>query len=55
MAMRPGIRLMAVLGRSRGRLSRLPLAGGWTDHRDLPAPEGASFQDLWRRQGEDDA
>ena len=54
-AMRPGIRLMAALGRKRGRLRRLPLAGAWTDHRDLPAPEGESFLDLWRRQGGDDS
>jgi L-lactate dehydrogenase complex protein LldF len=31
----------------RGRYRRLPLAGGWTAHRDLPAPEGATFQQLW--------
>ncbi|MCG8696135.1 MAG: LutB/LldF family L-lactate oxidation iron-sulfur protein, partial [Minwuiales bacterium] len=31
-----GLNLMA--GR-RGRLSRLPLASGWTDYRDFPAPE----------------
>ena len=35
-----GMRLLA--GR-RGRLSRLPLAGGWTAGRDLPAPEGDTF------------
>jgi L-lactate dehydrogenase complex protein LldF len=26
----------------------LPLAGGWTDARDLPAPEGGTFMDRWR-------
>ena len=31
------------LGRRRGRFSRLPLAGGWTGGRDLPAPEGDTF------------
>lgn len=45
------IPLLGWLGRRRGRLSRLPLASGWTDHRDLPAPEGATFQQLWARQG----
>jgi len=35
-----GMRLLA--GR-RGKLSRLPLAGGWTAGRDLPAPEGDTF------------
>lgn len=34
---------LARLGRKRGRLSSLPLAGGWTGGRDLPAPEGDTF------------
>ena len=36
------------MARGKGRLARLPLAGGWTRHRDLPAPEGKTFQELWR-------
>jgi L-lactate dehydrogenase complex protein LldF len=36
------------LGRRRGRFTRLPLAQGWTAGRDLPAPEGKTFHDLWR-------
>ncbi len=31
------------LGRKNGRFSSLPLAGGWTGGRDLPAPEGDTF------------
>ena len=33
---------------------RLPLAGGWTEVRDMPAPEGRSFHSLWaeRQNGE---
>ncbi|HSM19938.1 MAG TPA: lactate utilization protein LutB domain-containing protein, partial [Hyphomicrobiales bacterium] len=34
----------------RGRFRKLPFAGGWTDHRDLPAPQGRTFQQLWRRR-----
>jgi len=49
---RPAMRLaMAGLGKlagRRGRFRSLPLAGGWTDHRDLPAPQGATFQAQWR-------
>ncbi len=45
------MRVLATLGRRRGRFSKLPLAGGWTDHRDLPAPQGRTFQQLWDRQG----
>jgi L-lactate dehydrogenase complex protein LldF len=40
--------LLGLLGRRRGRLRSLPLAGGWTDSRDLPAPTGRTFQALWR-------
>jgi L-lactate dehydrogenase complex protein LldF len=61
-ALRPGLYQFAtglamaalnVLGGRRGRLRKLPLAGGWTAHRDLPAPEGKTFQQLWaaRRGG----
>ncbi|MGF1610629.1 MAG: lactate utilization protein LutB domain-containing protein, partial [Kiloniellales bacterium] len=47
------MRLLGALGRRRGRFARLPLAGGWTRHRDFPAPQGRSFQQLWaeRRGG----
>ena len=34
----------------RGRLSYLPFASAWTRHRDLPAPEGATFQQQWTRR-----
>ena len=37
----------AAMGQKRGRFRRLPLAGGWTRVRDMPAPEGRSFQSLW--------
>ncbi len=36
------------IGRSRGRFSRLPLAGGWTKYRDFPSPQGATFQSQWK-------
>ncbi len=55
-AMRPGLYhfvngiiapVLAALGRRKGRFRRLPLAGGWTGCRDMPAPQGRSFQQLW--------
>lgn len=46
-----GIRLLTALAGRRGRIGRLPLAGGWTRHRDLPAPEGRTFQQLWSQKG----
>ncbi len=43
-------RALALLGRRRGRFAWLPLAGGWTRSRDFPAPEGGTFQALWRNR-----
>jgi L-lactate dehydrogenase complex protein LldF len=42
-------RVLAAVGR-RGRFRRLPLASGWTSHRDFPAPQGATFQAQWKRR-----
>jgi L-lactate dehydrogenase complex protein LldF len=38
------------LGRKRGRFSWLPLAGGWTAGRDMPAPQGDTFFALYARE-----
>jgi len=43
-------RVLWLFGRSAGRFRRLPFAGGWTRHRDFPAPQGATFQAQWRRR-----
>jgi L-lactate dehydrogenase complex protein LldF len=40
-------RMLSTFG-TRGRFRRLPLASGWTRHRDLPAPQGATFQSQWQ-------
>jgi L-lactate dehydrogenase complex protein LldF len=40
--------VLASLGKRDGRFASLPLAGGWTRHRDFPAPEGRTFQEQWR-------
>jgi len=48
-----GVRALSIVGRS-GWITRLPLAGGWTAHRDLPAPPGRTFMALHaeaRRRG----
>jgi L-lactate dehydrogenase complex protein LldF len=39
-------RLLAWMGGADRRLRRLP--GGWTAQRDLPAPEGRTFRELYR-------
>ncbi len=45
------VRALGTLGRKRGRFRYLPLAGGWTRTRDMPAPEGRTFQRAWRKSG----
>ncbi|HVL73730.1 MAG TPA: LutB/LldF family L-lactate oxidation iron-sulfur protein [Beijerinckiaceae bacterium] len=48
-ATRLGIGALALFGR-KGRFAWLPFAGGWTKHRDLPAPQGGTFQARWRAE-----
>jgi L-lactate dehydrogenase complex protein LldF len=43
---RAGSFSMRLIGR-RGMIARMPLAGGWTGERDLPAPSGPTFMDQW--------
>jgi L-lactate dehydrogenase complex protein LldF len=45
--MRVAVALLSLFGRRRGTLAWLPLAGGWTSSRELPAPQGRTFQQAW--------
>jgi L-lactate dehydrogenase complex protein LldF len=40
-------RVLGWLGGARGRFRTMPLATGWTLVRDMPAPQGRTFQSLW--------
>lgn len=42
-----GVKLISVAGAKRGYLRRLPFGGGWTAHRDFPAPQGRTFFSQW--------
>ncbi len=44
-----GARLLKWIGGADRLIHRLPLGGGWTDGRDLPAPEGRTFRALYAR------
>jgi L-lactate utilization protein LutB len=44
-------RMLAWWGGRERLIRRLPLGGGWSDGRDLPAPEGATFRDLYAARG----
>ena len=45
---RLGARVLRWLGGEKGRIRSLPLAGGWTAHRDFPAPSGRTFIEQYR-------
>ena len=47
LAAKLGIPALGALGRRRGRFGWLPFTKGWTKHRDMPAPQGRTFQKLW--------
>ena len=42
-----GVRGMRIFG--KGWLRSIPLAGGWTAHRDFPAPEGKTFMAQYKQ------
>lgn len=47
LASRVGVRALRLFGRG-GSIGWLPLAGGWTRHRDLPRPPGRTFMEQHR-------
>jgi L-lactate dehydrogenase complex protein LldF len=54
MGARIGMPALAWMRRKTGFYTHLPMAGGWTRHRDLPAPQGGktggTFQAQWKAQ-----
>lgn len=44
-------RTLSLFAGRKHALSRLPLAGGWTGGRAMPAPEGRTFQAQWAARG----
>jgi L-lactate dehydrogenase complex protein LldF len=49
-ATRIGMAGLGLIGKRRGRFKSLPLAGGWTNFRDMPAPQGPTFQARWAKE-----
>ncbi|MCP5085145.1 MAG: iron-sulfur cluster-binding protein [Alphaproteobacteria bacterium] len=44
-------RLLKWRAGSKGRMKNVPLADGWVKYRDLPAPQGKTFQQMWKERG----
>jgi len=42
-----GARVLALMGGTDKRIRHLPFGGGWTAGRDLPAPQGKTFRELY--------
>jgi L-lactate dehydrogenase complex protein LldF len=43
-------RVLANQAFGKGRLRKVPLASGWTEFRDMPAPQGKTFHQLWKER-----
>jgi len=46
-ATRIGVRILAWMGGRERLIRSLPFGGGWTDGRDMPAPAGKTFRELY--------
>ena len=47
---RMAARLLKIMGRGQGKFTSLPLAGGWTEYRDVPVPQGKTFLAMWKER-----
>ena len=52
-ATKVAVRALRLLADRNGMIRKLPLAGGWTDERDLPAPPGRTFRELYAARQRD--
>jgi L-lactate dehydrogenase complex protein LldF len=48
LATRIAMMVLGMAGKRKGRFVSLPLTGGWTMHRDMPAPAGPTFMALYK-------
>lgn len=47
---RIGVRVMHMMAGGRKTISKLPFAGGWTDYREMPAPSGKTFREMYKER-----
>lgn len=50
LATRIGVRFMHAMAGGKKTISKLPFASGWTDYRDMPAPSGKTFRELYKER-----
>lgn len=50
LATKIGVRFMRMMVDNSKTISKLPFAGGWTDHREMPAPNGKTFRELYKQR-----
>ncbi len=43
-----GVRMLKWMGGRDGLIHKLPVGSGWTDGRDMPAPSGRTFRELYK-------
>jgi L-lactate dehydrogenase complex protein LldF len=48
---RIGVRALKAMADRDGLIHRLPFVSGWTDERDMPAPQGKTFRELYLARG----
>ncbi|HET8610276.1 MAG TPA: LutB/LldF family L-lactate oxidation iron-sulfur protein [Burkholderiales bacterium] len=49
-ATRVGVRMLKWMGGENGMIRKLPFGSGWTAQRDMPAPQGHTFRELYARR-----
>jgi L-lactate dehydrogenase complex protein LldF len=50
LATKIGVRFMRMMAGGKKTISKMPFAGGWTDYRDMPAPSGKTFSELYKER-----
>jgi L-lactate dehydrogenase complex protein LldF len=45
-----GVRVLKLMGGSKKSISKLPFVDGWSNMRDMPAPPGKTFRELYKRR-----
>ncbi|HZW12233.1 MAG TPA: LutB/LldF family L-lactate oxidation iron-sulfur protein [Noviherbaspirillum sp.] len=50
LATKIGVRFLRMMAGGKKTISKLPGAGGWTDYREMPAPSGKTFREMYKER-----